>query len=213
MRSFGGCLFPEPKSSRWREDETVLRVYESRLRSQMDYGLMNIFESASRSQLSFTSFHVSDKYFVGFFLVFISCFGLNQPLPCHNLVPNIQTMPDRDVVNLLLSNCVSGALYPATYVKVLMQIGFEPCPPQPGTSFFGKPILVLPGILGYSSHIYQRLIFPQLEISLNLDSQEVSWSSKLPKDFICKEQPLRFLSLPAKTRDRRTDWRCSLLQA
>lgn len=71
-------------------------------------------------------------------------------------------MPDKDVVNLVLSNCLSGALYPLTYVKVLMQIGYEPCPPQPGTSFFGKPILVLPGILGYSSHIYGRAGFGKL---------------------------------------------------
>lgn len=65
-------------------------------------------------------------------------------------------MPDNDVLNLVLSNCISGALYPATYVKVLIQIGYEPCPPQPGTSFFGKPILVLPGIVSYSAHIFQR---------------------------------------------------------
>jgi len=68
-------------------------------------------------------------------------------------------MPD---MNLILSNCISGALYPVTYVKVLIQIGYEPCPPQPGKTFFGRPILVLPGILGYSSHIYGRGGFGKL---------------------------------------------------
>merc|ERR1719187_3090439 len=43
-----------------------------------------------------------------------------------------------------------------------MQLGYEPCPPKPGKSFFGKPILVLPGILGYSSHIYNSLIYESL---------------------------------------------------
>jgi len=71
-------------------------------------------------------------------------------------------MPESDITNLILANCLSGALYPATYVKVLIQIGYEPCPPQPGTSFFGKPILVLPGIVGYSSHITQRAGFGKL---------------------------------------------------
>jgi len=71
-------------------------------------------------------------------------------------------MPDNETVNLVLSNCISGALYPATYVKVLIQLGYEPCAPQPAVSFFGKPILVLPGIVGYSSHIYQRSGFGKL---------------------------------------------------
>jgi len=72
------------------------------------------------------------------------------------------TMSDTEVVNFALSNAISGALYPMNYVKVLMQLGYEPCPPKPGKSFFGKPILLLPGILGYSSHIYNRAGFGKL---------------------------------------------------
>jgi len=71
-------------------------------------------------------------------------------------------MPESDITNLVLGNCLSAAIYPTTYVKVLIQIGYEPCPPQPGTSFFGKPILVLPGFIGYSSHVYQRGGFGKL---------------------------------------------------
>ena len=76
-------------------------------------------------------------------------------------------MPD---MNLILSNCISGALYPVTYVKVLIQIGYEPCPPQPGKTFFGRPILVLPGILPYSSHIYGRLV-----LAISKRSGERAW--------------------------------------
>jgi len=96
---------------------------------------------------------------------------------------------EREIVNFCLSNGISAALYPMTYVKVLMQIGYEPCPPQPGKSFFGKPILVLPGIIGYSSHIYQRAglgalyqgVVPHL-IHKNISQQVNNGMSRYLKD-------------------------------
>jgi len=47
----------------------------------------------------------------------------------------------------------SVALHPLQYSKTLMQLGYEPIPPRLGRSFFGKPVLVLPNIFQYASHI------------------------------------------------------------
>lgn len=48
---------------------------------------------------------------------------------------------------------VSAALHPFEYAKVLIQIGYEPIPPQPGTTFFGRPALLLPNIFQYVKNI------------------------------------------------------------
>lgn len=50
---------------------------------------------------------------------------------------------------------VTTALHPFEYAKVLMQIGFEPIPPVPGRTLFGKPTLVLPNVFQYAAHIKQ----------------------------------------------------------
>ncbi|XP_054735238.1 mitochondrial carrier homolog 2 [Anastrepha obliqua] len=48
---------------------------------------------------------------------------------------------------------VSAALHPFEYSKVLIQLGYEPIPPRPGTSFLGRPIMVLPNIFQYAGYI------------------------------------------------------------
>ncbi|KAL3275310.1 hypothetical protein HHI36_020077 [Cryptolaemus montrouzieri] len=50
----------------------------------------------------------------------------------------------------ILLNTVS---HPFEYAKVLIQIGYEPIPPKPSTTFFGKPALKLPNIFEYVKHI------------------------------------------------------------
>uniref|UniRef100_A0A6P7H1S6 Mitochondrial carrier homolog 2-like isoform X1 n=1 Tax=Diabrotica virgifera virgifera TaxID=50390 RepID=A0A6P7H1S6_DIAVI len=50
----------------------------------------------------------------------------------------------------ILINTVS---HPFEYAKVLIQIGYEPIPPRPGKTFFGKPALKLPNIFEYVKYI------------------------------------------------------------
>lgn len=48
---------------------------------------------------------------------------------------------------------LNTASHPIEYAKVLIQIGYEPIPPKPCTTFFGKPALKLPNVLDYIKHI------------------------------------------------------------
>ncbi|XP_011495462.1 PREDICTED: mitochondrial carrier homolog 2 [Ceratosolen solmsi marchali] len=43
--------------------------------------------------------------------------------------------------------------HPFDYAKFLIQIGYEPIPPWPSTTFWGKPALALPNIFQYINHI------------------------------------------------------------
>lgn len=55
-----------------------------------------------------------------------------------------------DIAGRILLNAVS---YPVEYAKVLIQIGYEPIPPKPTVSLFGKPVLKLPHVFTYIKHI------------------------------------------------------------
>ncbi|OAD62091.1 Mitochondrial carrier like protein 2 [Eufriesea mexicana] len=55
-----------------------------------------------------------------------------------------------DIAFRMLMNTVS---YPIEYGKVLIQIGYEPIPPRPTTTLFGKPALALPNIFQYVIYI------------------------------------------------------------
>ncbi|CAH0547542.1 unnamed protein product [Brassicogethes aeneus] len=55
--------------------------------------------------------------------------------------------------NYALRIIVNTASHPFEYAKVLIQIGYEPIPPRPTTTFFGKPALKLPNIFEYVKHI------------------------------------------------------------
>ncbi|XP_019871349.2 mitochondrial carrier homolog 2-like [Aethina tumida] len=55
--------------------------------------------------------------------------------------------------NYALRIVINTASYPFEYAKVLIQIGYEPIPPRPTTTFFGKPALKLPNIFEYVKHI------------------------------------------------------------
>lgn len=48
---------------------------------------------------------------------------------------------------------LNGLSHPFEYAKVLIQIGYEPIPPKPTTTFLGKPALKLPNIFEYVKHI------------------------------------------------------------
>lgn len=48
---------------------------------------------------------------------------------------------------------LNTASHPIEYAKVLIQLGYEPIPPRPCTTFFGKPALKLPNIFDYVKHI------------------------------------------------------------
>ncbi|ESO86586.1 hypothetical protein LOTGIDRAFT_195024, partial [Lottia gigantea] len=52
-----------------------------------------------------------------------------------------------------LGATVTGIFHPIGYAKVLMQVGFEPLPPQPSVSLFGKEQWVYPNIFKYIGHI------------------------------------------------------------
>ncbi|KAL8578918.1 hypothetical protein ACOMHN_001880 [Nucella lapillus] len=48
---------------------------------------------------------------------------------------------------------VTTTLHPLGYAKVLIQAGYEPLPPSPCVSLFGRESLVYPNVLRYISHI------------------------------------------------------------
>lgn len=48
---------------------------------------------------------------------------------------------------------ITAVAYPFEYVKVLVQIGHEPLPPQPTRRLLGKPALALPGAFQYMKYI------------------------------------------------------------
>ncbi|XP_076455387.1 mitochondrial carrier homolog 2-like [Babylonia areolata] len=50
---------------------------------------------------------------------------------------------------------VTTALHPLGYAKVLIQAGYEPLPPTPSVSLFGKESLIYPNVLQYISHIHK----------------------------------------------------------
>eukprot|EP00112_Aurelia_sp_Birch-Aquarium-sp1_P013120 Seg2775.1 transcript_id=Seg2775.1/GoldUCD/mRNA.D3Y31 product="Mitochondrial carrier 2" protein_id=Seg2775.1/GoldUCD/D3Y31 len=52
-----------------------------------------------------------------------------------------------------LSAIATAFAHPLAYVKVLIQVGYEPLPPRKGKTFFGKDVLHLPGFLDYAKHI------------------------------------------------------------
>ncbi|XP_055910394.1 mitochondrial carrier homolog 2 [Eupeodes corollae] len=71
-----------------------------------------------------------------------------------------QTMSDHekevnDWIRFGLRLGVSAALHPLEYSKVLIQLGYEPIAPRPGTSILGKPIMFLPNIFQYAGYIRQ----------------------------------------------------------
>nr|XP_012223507.1 PREDICTED: mitochondrial carrier homolog 2-like [Linepithema humile]XP_012223508.1 PREDICTED: mitochondrial carrier homolog 2-like [Linepithema humile]XP_012223509.1 PREDICTED: mitochondrial carrier homolog 2-like [Linepithema humile]XP_012223512.1 PREDICTED: mitochondrial carrier homolog 2-like [Linepithema humile]XP_012223513.1 PREDICTED: mitochondrial carrier homolog 2-like [Linepithema humile]XP_012223514.1 PREDICTED: mitochondrial carrier homolog 2-like [Linepithema humile] len=55
-----------------------------------------------------------------------------------------------DIAGRILLNAIS---HPIEYAKVLIQIGYEPIPPKPTVSLFGKPALKLPNVFTYIKHI------------------------------------------------------------
>ncbi|XP_037070340.1 mitochondrial carrier homolog 2-like [Pollicipes pollicipes] len=51
---------------------------------------------------------------------------------------------------------LNAALSPLDNAKVLMQIGFEPLPPRPTKTLFGRPALGLPNVFTYMSYMRKR---------------------------------------------------------
>eukprot|EP00794_Sanderia_malayensis_P012702 gene12702-14006_t len=43
--------------------------------------------------------------------------------------------------------------HPLTYVKVLVEVGYDPLPPKRGKTLFGKDVLYLTGFIDYAKHI------------------------------------------------------------
>ncbi|XP_041350883.1 mitochondrial carrier homolog 2-like [Gigantopelta aegis] len=48
---------------------------------------------------------------------------------------------------------VTSIMHPLGYAKVLIQVGYEPLPPKPSVSLFGKETYVYPNIFQYIKHI------------------------------------------------------------
>ncbi|EZA60416.1 Mitochondrial carrier-like protein [Ooceraea biroi] len=55
-----------------------------------------------------------------------------------------------DIASRILINVVS---HPIEYAKVLIQVGYEPIPPKPTVTLFGKPALKLPNAFTYIKYI------------------------------------------------------------
>ncbi|CAH1990073.1 unnamed protein product [Acanthoscelides obtectus] len=55
--------------------------------------------------------------------------------------------------NFALRIIVNTVSHPFEYAKILIQIGYEPIPPRPTKTLFGKPALKLPNIFEYVKHI------------------------------------------------------------
>ncbi|KMQ96906.1 mitochondrial carrier 2-like protein [Lasius niger] len=55
-----------------------------------------------------------------------------------------------DITGRILINAIT---HPIEYAKVLIQIGYEPIPPKPTVTLFGKPALKLPNAFTYIRHI------------------------------------------------------------
>ncbi|XP_072744635.1 mitochondrial carrier homolog 2 [Anoplolepis gracilipes] len=55
-----------------------------------------------------------------------------------------------DIAGRILVNTLT---HPIEYAKVLIQIGYEPIPPKPTVTLFGRPALKLPNIFTYIGHI------------------------------------------------------------
>ncbi|GAV09500.1 hypothetical protein RvY_19032 [Ramazzottius varieornatus] len=50
----------------------------------------------------------------------------------------------------------TAIFHPLSYAHVLMELGYEPIPPRPSRTLFGKPCLVLPNITTYVRYIKSR---------------------------------------------------------
>lgn len=55
-----------------------------------------------------------------------------------------------DITSRILINAIT---HPIEYAKVLIQIGYEPIPPKPTVTLFGRPALKLPNAFTYIRHI------------------------------------------------------------
>ncbi|XP_002740504.1 mitochondrial carrier homolog 2-like [Saccoglossus kowalevskii] len=58
-----------------------------------------------------------------------------------------------EMTPLLIGVGVTAASHPMGYVKVLIQCGHEPLPPQIGRNIFGRSQMQLPGLFAYIKHI------------------------------------------------------------
>ncbi|XP_028917008.1 mitochondrial carrier homolog 2 isoform X1 [Ornithorhynchus anatinus] len=57
------------------------------------------------------------------------------------------------VSQVLLSSGLTLLSQPLMYVKVLVQVGYEPLPPTLGRNIFGRQVYQLPGLFAYAKHI------------------------------------------------------------
>ncbi|XP_039390891.1 mitochondrial carrier homolog 2 isoform X2 [Mauremys reevesii] len=54
---------------------------------------------------------------------------------------------------VLLGSGLTALSQPLMYVKVLVQVGYEPLPPTLGRNMFGRQVYQLPGLFAYAKHI------------------------------------------------------------
>lgn len=54
---------------------------------------------------------------------------------------------------VLLGSGLTILSQPLMYVKVLIQVGYEPLPPTIGRNIFGRQVCQLPGLFCYAQHI------------------------------------------------------------
>uniref|UniRef100_G3TJV6 Mitochondrial carrier homolog 2 n=1 Tax=Loxodonta africana TaxID=9785 RepID=G3TJV6_LOXAF len=55
--------------------------------------------------------------------------------------------------HMLLGSGITILSQPFMYVKVLIQVGYEPLPPTIGRNIFGRQVCQLPGLFSYAQHI------------------------------------------------------------
>ncbi|XP_066509165.1 mitochondrial carrier homolog 2-like [Hoplias malabaricus] len=54
---------------------------------------------------------------------------------------------------MLLGSGLTVLSHPLMYIKVLVQVGYEPLPPTLGRNLFGRQVYQLPGLFAYAKHI------------------------------------------------------------
>uniref|UniRef100_G1MYE9 Mitochondrial carrier 2 n=1 Tax=Meleagris gallopavo TaxID=9103 RepID=G1MYE9_MELGA len=58
-----------------------------------------------------------------------------------------------EALQVLLGSGLTVLSQPLMYVKVLVQVGYEPLPPTLGRNIFGRQVYQLPGLFAYAKHI------------------------------------------------------------
>ncbi|XP_049635691.1 mitochondrial carrier homolog 2 isoform X1 [Suncus etruscus] len=72
---------------------------------------------------------------------------------CPSVCPSAGAIMADAASQVLLGSGLTVLSQPLMYVKVLIQVGYEPLPPTIGRNIFGRQVYQLPGLFSYAQHI------------------------------------------------------------